>query len=198
MSLRSVVAAAALVLTLAGAPALMNFAPHEAMAAETDTATAAKAVLSDNTPVGNLDRKTLRQHIKALRAAIKDRSLSRAELKQAREKVKAYRAEMRSRRGEKDKAGSSDKDKAKGGGEQAPASGGSNQQQPPAATGGNQQAPAAGNESKSGDDTLAGQEAAPFTEALKSSGAPSSGSDGTIKRPDFMAACTKGAFKDLM
>jgi hypothetical protein len=212
MSLRSIIVAAALVLILAVAPAAVNLAPLEAQAAETDTATAAKAVLSDKTPASDLDKKILRQHIKALRAAIKARSLAGDDLRQARQRIKAYSAEMKARRG--GQGGSPDKTApaTKSGGEQAPAATGGTEEAPKSGAapkaGGEEQPSGAVSESdcndrwnkanKNGDETLTGEEAAPFAEALKSAGTAPAGSDlGTVKRPDFMAACTKGAFKDL-
>jgi hypothetical protein len=48
---------------------------------------------------------------------------------------------------------------------------------------------------KNGDDVLTDEEANPFVEALKASG--NTGSGPTIKKSDFMNACTKGAFKNV-
>ena len=204
--------AAFLLLAPAALSVMPEIGPSPAVAAETSAA--AKAALDDKTAPGDLDTRTIRQHIRALRQAMKAGTLAGADRQQAREKLKAYRSELRGRRGAKSGAQPAPKagEMPKGGTQEAPKGGNIS---PPAggeSSGGtapktdSSQQPAANvseadcnnlwsGANKNGDDVLTEDEAKPFVDALKASG--NTGSGPTIKKPDFMDACMQGAFKNV-
>src|SRR5262245_59036243 len=87
MSLRShLILMAALVL----APTMLPMLVHAP--AQGQDAGAATAEPSDDSGPSQLDKKTIRKRIKALRQAIKSGNLTREERRQAKAKIKAYRS----------------------------------------------------------------------------------------------------------
>src|SRR5436853_3442220 len=63
-----------------------------------DNSTMIKTALADTTSPAELDKKTLRQRLRALGEAIQNGTLSGDELRQARTEIKAYREELKRRK----------------------------------------------------------------------------------------------------
>jgi hypothetical protein len=97
LRLTTLAVAALLLFSPAILPNIASIGSSPAHAAEMDSTV--KAALDDQTPPSELDKKTIRKRIKALRAAMKSGDLSREDRRQLRQKMKAYRSELKSRRG---------------------------------------------------------------------------------------------------
>jgi hypothetical protein len=198
----------------------MNIHPGSPPALAQEADTTVKGALADKTPPAQLDRVTLRKRLKAMREAIKARNFANpAERRFIRDKMKAYRTELRARRAGKPGAlppGAEPRQQAPAAKQEAPAPDESTMPEtqgggePPAGaktpkTDSSGSEPAAASSTgdcdnlwddadKDLDDTLSADEARPFRGALAASGG---GSGETISKPEFMDACSKGTFKGI-